>query len=171
MILIEKLVKETNLWMFLIGEFVGDCENYQLSRNSPAVSVRASQPPVPPSKLSQRNQTTNSLPVNVTPKTEKRLIEFKRYLLYVTTSWVLCLFIHDLEIVCHCRVLPDIGHLNAKDSKDQHEASALRDEVCQFCCFLFFSYVFDILWMGTDRCFTSQLDMLQEENESILEKV
>ncbi|KAL1207063.1 Coiled-coil domain-containing protein SCD2 [Cardamine amara subsp. amara] len=83
-----------------------------LSRNSPAVSVRASQPPVPPSKLSQRNQTTNPLPVVVTPTTEKR-------------------------------VLPEIGHFNAKDSKDQHEASALRDE----------------------------LDMLQEENESILEKL
>lgn len=77
--------------------------------NSPAVSVRASQPPVPPSKL--RNQTTNPLPV-ATPKTEKR-------------------------------VLADIGHFNGKDSKDQHEASALRDE----------------------------LDMLQEENDSILEKL
>jgi len=42
---------------------------YHLSQNSPAVSVRASQPPVPPSKL--RNQTTNPLPV-ATPKTEKR---------------------------------------------------------------------------------------------------
>lgn len=31
---------------------------------------------------------------------------------------------------CHCRVLPDIGHLGVKDSKDQHEASALQDEVC-----------------------------------------
>ncbi|KAG7550489.1 hypothetical protein ISN45_Aa06g012670 [Arabidopsis thaliana x Arabidopsis arenosa] len=82
-----------------------------LSQNSPAVSVRASQPPVPPSKLSQRNQTTNPSPV-VTPKTEKR-------------------------------VLADIGHFNGKDSKDQHEASALRDE----------------------------LDMLQEENDSILEKL
>lgn len=37
--------------------------------------------------------------------------------------------IHDLEIVCHCRVLADIGHFNGKDLKDQHEASALRDEV------------------------------------------
>ncbi|KAG7555102.1 hypothetical protein ISN44_As11g012840 [Arabidopsis suecica] len=82
-----------------------------LSQNSPAMSVRASQPPVPPSKLSQRNQTTNPSPV-VTPKTEKR-------------------------------VLADIGHFNGKDSKDQHEASALRDE----------------------------LDMLQEENDSILEKL
>ncbi|ESQ41270.1 hypothetical protein EUTSA_v10013191mg [Eutrema salsugineum] len=82
------------------------------SRNSPAVSVRASQPPVPPSKLSQRNQTTNSLPALKNQQTEKR-------------------------------VLADIGQLNAKDSKDQHEASALRDE----------------------------LDMLQEENESILEKL
>ncbi|XP_020878063.1 coiled-coil domain-containing protein SCD2 isoform X3 [Arabidopsis lyrata subsp. lyrata] len=79
--------------------------------NSPAVSVRASQPPVPPSKLSQRHQTTNPSPV-ATPKTEKR-------------------------------VLADIGHFNGKDLKDQHEASALRDE----------------------------LDMLQEENDSILEKL
>ncbi|EOA19674.1 hypothetical protein CARUB_v10003326mg [Capsella rubella] len=85
-----------------------------LSRNSPAVSVRASQPPVVPSKLAQRNQTAHSLPV-VTPKN------------------------HQSEK----RVLADIGHLNGKDSKDQHEASALRDE----------------------------LDMLQEENESILEKL
>ncbi|CAH8270953.1 unnamed protein product [Arabidopsis lyrata] len=82
-----------------------------LSQNSPAVSVRASQPPVPPSKLSQRHQTTNPSPV-ATPKTEKR-------------------------------VLADIGHFNGKDLKDQHEASALRDE----------------------------LDMLQEENDSILEKL
>ncbi|CAL9230136.1 unnamed protein product [Arabidopsis halleri] len=82
-----------------------------LSQNSPAVSVRASQPPVPPSKLSQRHQTTNPSPV-ATPKTEKR-------------------------------VLADIGHFNGKDSRDQHEASALRDE----------------------------LDMLQEENDSILEKL
>ncbi|XP_010492074.1 PREDICTED: coiled-coil domain-containing protein SCD2-like [Camelina sativa] len=82
-----------------------------LSRNTPAVSVRASQPPVPPSKMSQRNQTT---PV-VTPKNQ----------------------------LSEKRVLADIGHLNGKDSKDQHEASALRDE----------------------------LDMMQEENESILEKL
>ncbi|KAF8061264.1 hypothetical protein N665_1207s0005 [Sinapis alba] len=85
------------------------------SRNSPAMSVRASQqPPVPPSKLSQRNQATIPLPVG-TPKNQQT----------------------------EKRVLPDIGHLNAKDSKDQHEASALQDE----------------------------LDMLQEENESILEKL
>uniref|UniRef100_A0A1J3E4Y5 Coiled-coil domain-containing protein SCD2 n=1 Tax=Noccaea caerulescens TaxID=107243 RepID=A0A1J3E4Y5_NOCCA len=85
-----------------------------LSQNTPAVSVRASQPPVPPSKLSQRNQTTNPSPVG-TPKNQQT----------------------------EKRVSADIGQLNAKNSKDQHEASALRDE----------------------------LDMLQEENESILEKL
>lgn len=93
---------------------IGRSSSPAFSRNSPAVSVRASQqPPVPPSKLSQRNQATVPLPV-VTPKkqTEKR-------------------------------ALPEIGQLSAKDSKDQHEASALQDE----------------------------LDMLQEENESILEKL
>ncbi|CAN8299573.1 unnamed protein product [Cochlearia groenlandica] len=85
-----------------------------LSPNSPAVSVRKSQPPVPPSKLSQRNQTVDPLQV-LTPKNQQN----------------------------ENRVLADAGHFNAKDSKDQHEASALRDE----------------------------LDMLQEENESILEKL
>ncbi|CAH2072864.1 unnamed protein product [Thlaspi arvense] len=90
---------------------IGRSSSPALSRNSPAVSVRASQPPpVPPSKLSQRNQTPGGTPKN--QQTEKRAI-------------------------------PDIGHLNGKDSKDQHEASALRDE----------------------------LDMLQEENERILEKL
>ncbi|ESQ46893.1 hypothetical protein EUTSA_v10028083mg [Eutrema salsugineum] len=63
------------------------------------MSVRASQPPVPPTKLSQKNQTTIPLPVG-TPKNQQT----------------------------EKRVLPDIGQINAKDSKDQHEASALRDE-------------------------------------------
>lgn len=70
------VVKETNKddhFCFLIGDLIV-CGN-QFSRNSPAVSVRASQqPPVPPSKLSQRNQATVPLPV-VTPRnqqTEKR---------------------------------------------------------------------------------------------------
>lgn len=65
------VVKETNKDV-LIGDLI---VNNQFSRNSPVVSVRASQqPPVPPSKLSQRNQATVPLPV-VTPKnqqTEKR---------------------------------------------------------------------------------------------------
>lgn len=97
---------------------IGRSSSPAVSRNSPAMSVRAAasqQPPVPPSKLSQRNQTTiPSLPVG-TPKNQQT----------------------------EKRVLPDIGHLGVKDSKDQHEASALQDE----------------------------LDMLQEENESILEKL
>ncbi|KFK25562.1 hypothetical protein AALP_AA8G131000 [Arabis alpina] len=93
---------------------IGRSSSPALSRNSPAVSVRASQPPVPPSKLSQRNQTTNPSPVG-TPKNQQT----------------------------EKRVLADIEHLNARDSKDQHEASALRDE----------------------------LDMLQEENDNILEKL
>ncbi|KAG5376923.1 hypothetical protein IGI04_041519 [Brassica rapa subsp. trilocularis] len=94
---------------------IGRSSSPAFSRNSPVVSVRASQqPPVPPSKLSQRNQATVPLPV-VTPKNQQT----------------------------EKRALPEIGHLNAKDSKDQHEASALQDE----------------------------LDMLQEENESILEKL
>jgi hypothetical protein len=70
--------------------------------------------------------------VKITPKDIfilKKLVEFVIH--------------YFLEIVCHCRVLADIGHFNGKDSKDQHEASALRDE----------------------------LDMLQEENDSILEKL
>ncbi|CAN8236571.1 unnamed protein product [Cochlearia groenlandica] len=86
-----------------------------LSRNSTAVSVRGSQPPpVPPSKLSQRNQTVDPSPAT-TPKNQQN----------------------------DKRVSLDIGHLNAKVTKDHHEASALRDE----------------------------LDMLQEENESIIEKL
>ncbi|XP_033138047.1 coiled-coil domain-containing protein SCD2 isoform X2 [Brassica rapa] len=94
---------------------IGRSSSPAFSRNSPVVSVRASQqPPVPPSKLSQRNQATVPLPV-VTPKNQQT----------------------------EKRALPDIGQLSAKDSKDQHEASALQDE----------------------------LDMLQEENESILEKL
>ncbi|RID42197.1 hypothetical protein BRARA_J02105 [Brassica rapa] len=94
---------------------IGRSSSPAFSRNSPVVSVRASQqPPVPPSKLSQRNQATVPLPV-VTPKNQQT----------------------------EKRALPEIGHLSAKDSKDQHEASALQDE----------------------------LDMLQEENESILEKL
>ncbi|KAH0860956.1 hypothetical protein HID58_089217 [Brassica napus] len=94
---------------------IGRSSSPAFSRNSPAVSVRASQqPPVPPSKLSQRNQATVPLPV-VTPRNQQT----------------------------EKRALPEIGHLSAKDSKDQHEASALQDE----------------------------LDMLQEENESILEKL
>ncbi|KAL0887999.1 hypothetical protein Bca101_011982 [Brassica carinata] len=94
---------------------IGRSSSPAFSRNSPAASVRApQQPPVPPSKLSQKNQTTIPLPV-VTPKNQQT----------------------------EKRVLPDSGHLNAKDSKDQHEASALQDE----------------------------LDMLQEENESILENL
>ncbi|CAH8327987.1 unnamed protein product [Eruca vesicaria subsp. sativa] len=93
---------------------IGRSSSPAFNRNSPAVSVRAAsqqQPPVPPSKLSQRNQVTIPSPV-VTPKNQQT----------------------------EKRVLPDF---NAKDTKDQHEASALQDEV----------------------------DMLQEENESILEKL
>ncbi|KAJ0243418.1 Myosin [Hirschfeldia incana] len=97
---------------------IGRSSSPAFSRNSPATSVRGAsqqQPPVPPSKLSQRNQAaTIPLPV-VTPKNQQP----------------------------EKRVLPDIGNLSVKDSKDQHEASALQDEV----------------------------DMLQEENDSILEKL
>lgn len=74
------MVKETSSKCFLIRDLIRECakKKKQVSRNSPAMSVRAAasqQPPVPPSKLSQRNQTTiPSLPVG-TPKnqqTEKR---------------------------------------------------------------------------------------------------
>ncbi|XP_010556094.1 PREDICTED: coiled-coil domain-containing protein SCD2 [Tarenaya hassleriana] len=83
------------------------------------VSVRMSQPPVPPSKLSQRTQTTTTTTPQTAVGAPKRQQQTEK------------------------RFLADIGHFNAKDSKDQHVASALRDE----------------------------LDMLQEENESVLEKL
>ncbi|XP_065854283.1 coiled-coil domain-containing protein SCD2 [Euphorbia lathyris] len=84
------------------------------SAGRPSMSIRTAAPPVPPSKGSLK--TAVSLPPIDPPRNGQR--DGKRF-------------------------LSDMGFLNSKDSGDQREASALRDD----------------------------LDMLQEENENMLEKL
>lgn len=101
----------------------------------------------------------------------------------------------------YARFASDIGQANSKDAGDQREASALRDEVWHYKCrnqFLFLalerwllhsvggSFFLSVLtssfdlWSRTVTVESNapnltwiflQLDMLQEENENILEKV
>lgn len=82
----------------------------------------------------------------------------------------------------YCRFTSDAGPIDLKDKGSQREASALRDEV----------WTFILSWFECDACraadlffcnsisnplipcwhlFELQLDMLQEENEVILDKV
>lgn len=84
------------------------------SAGRPSMSLRTATPPMPPSKGSLG--TAVSLPPMEPPRNGQR--DGRRF-------------------------LSELGHLNSKDTGDQREASALRDE----------------------------LDMVQEENENIIEKL